>query len=75
MKDKPDYWEAFAPRVKGLQDIDIWAENSKGAKGHLHVQVLIEYDASTIARLIVTPYIVTLVPDRGGLCCDRINRF
>lgn len=62
IKDRPDYWEGYAPRVKGLQDIDIWAENDKGAKGHLFVQVMIEYDSPTTTRLILLPYVVTLVP-------------
>ena len=31
IRDKPGYWEGYAPRVPGLQDIEIWAESSTGA--------------------------------------------
>lgn len=62
IKDRPDYWEGFAPRVKGIQDVDIWAENDRGAKGHISAQVKIEWNTPTTARLIILPYIVTLVP-------------
>lgn len=62
IKDRPHYWEGYGPRVKGLQDIDIWAENNKGARAHLPMQVRIEWNTPTTARLIILPYIVTLVP-------------
>lgn len=62
VKDRPNYWEGFAPKIRGLQDIDIWAENDRGAKAHLNVQVKVEYNTPTTARLIIFPYIVTLVP-------------
>lgn len=61
--DQPDYWEAFVPRVKGLQDIDIWAMNDQGAVGHLWVQKRVEYHTPTVARLVLLPYVVTLVPE------------
>lgn len=63
VKDEPGYWEAFVPGVKGLQDIDIWAENDRGAIGHLRVQKRVEYSTPTVARIILLPYVVTLVPE------------
>lgn len=63
IKDRPYYWEGYAPRIKGLQNIDIWAENDRGAKGHLKTQIRIEWNSPTIARLIITPYTVTFIPN------------
>lgn len=62
--DRPDYYEGYAKSVEGLQSIEIWAENDKGAKGHLKCQVLIEYNTKTSARLLLAPYIVRLVKCR-----------
>lgn len=59
--NKPDYWEGYAPRVKGLQDIEIWAENDKGARGHYRGEVLISWYSETHARLTLAPYSVRLV--------------
>lgn len=59
--DRPDYWEGYAPRVPGLQNVEIWAENDRGAISHLRNQVKIEWDVLTSARLVITPYIVRLV--------------
>lgn len=60
--DQPYYWEGFAPRVPGLQNIEIWAETDKGARGHLRNQVRMEWDVSTRVRLTITPYTVRLIP-------------
>lgn len=62
IKNRRDYYEGFAPRMKGLQEIEIWAENDKGAKGHLQCQVLIEWVTITEARLILAPFYVHTVP-------------
>lgn len=61
VKGRPDYWEGLAPQVPGLQDIEIWAENDKGARGHLQCQVLVEYHTHTMARLLILPYVVQLL--------------
>ena len=50
--DRPGYWEGTAPRMPGLQDIEIWAESSSGARGHLQCTVMIDYHAHTEARLL-----------------------
>lgn len=59
---KPDYYEGYAPRMKGLQDIEIWAENHKGARGHLKCQVMVEWFSITTARLVIAPFFVHTVP-------------
>lgn len=61
IRDKPGYWEGYAPRVPGLQEIEIWAENDKGARGHLQCTVQIQYHTHTEARLFLLPYTVTLL--------------
>lgn len=45
--DRPGYWEGYAPRQPGLQDIEIWAESSTGARPftvHGHDQLPCTYD-------------------------------
>lgn len=59
--ERPGYWEGFAPRVPGLQNIEIWAENDRGARAHLKNQIKIEWDAITHARVVIAPYVVQLV--------------
>ena len=50
--DRPGYWEGYAPRLPGLQDIEIWAESDSGLRGHLQCTVLLDYHAHTEARLL-----------------------
>lgn len=59
--NRPDYWEGLAPRVDGLQEIEIWAENDKGARGHLECTVQVQYHTHTTARLLLMPYVVRMV--------------
>lgn len=59
--DRPDYWEGLAPRAEGLQEIEIWAENDKGARGHLQCSVQIQYYAETCARLLLLPYFARMI--------------
>lgn len=54
--DRPGYWEGYAPRQPGLQDIEIWAESSTGARAHLQCTVMIDYHAHTMARLLLLPW-------------------
>lgn len=49
---RPGYWEGTAPRMPGLQDIEIWAESSTGARGHLKCTVVLDYHAHAEARLL-----------------------
>lgn len=59
--DRPGYWEGYAPRMPGLQEIEIWAESNSGLRGHLQCTVMIEYHAHTEARLILLPWVAGLV--------------
>lgn len=61
VENKPDYWEGYAPRQEGLQDIEIWAEDHRGARGHLQCSVSISWYAQTQVRLVLCPYVVELV--------------
>lgn len=49
--DRPGYWEGYAPRLPGLQDIEIWAESDSGLRGHLQCTVMLDYHAHTDAQL------------------------
>lgn len=59
--DRPGYWEGTAPRMPGLQDIEIWAESSTGARGHLQCTVKIDYHTHTEAHLLLLPWVAQLV--------------
>ena len=59
--DRPGYWEGYAPRMPGLQEIEIWAESSTGARGHLQCTVMIDYHAHTEAHLLLLPYVARLI--------------
>lgn len=50
--DRPGYWEGYAPRMPGLQDIEIWAESDSGLRGHLQCTVMLDYHAHTVARML-----------------------
>lgn len=59
--DRPGYWEGLAPRVDGLQEIEIWAEDDEGARGHLQCTVQITYHTETVAQLLLLPYSARLI--------------
>ena len=63
LPDKVGYWYGICPRVPGLQDIECWAENDKGGRGHLKCQMYISWVNDTIARLILIPIEITLLKD------------
>ena len=50
--NRPGYWEGYAPRLPGLQAIEIWAESDSGLRGHLQCSVMLDYHAHTEARLL-----------------------
>ena len=50
--DRPGYWEGYAPRLPGLQEIEIWAESDSGLRGHLQCTVMLDYHAHTEVRLL-----------------------
>lgn len=59
IRDKPGYWEGIAPRAPDMQEVEIWAENDKGARGHLQCSVQI-VRTPTYTKLVLLPYIVEL---------------
>lgn len=61
IRDRPGYWEGTAPKSTGeFEDVEIWAENDKGARGHLQCSVQIKH-TETHAYLLVLPYTVCVV--------------
>lgn len=52
IQDRPGYWEGYAPRMPGLQEIEIWAESDSGLRGNLRCTVMLDYHAHTEARLL-----------------------
>lgn len=62
--DRPGYWEGTAPRMPGLQDIEIWAESDSGLRGHLQCTVMIDYHAHTEVRLLQGHVDAQLVEER-----------
>lgn len=61
LEDRPGYWYGICPRVPGLQDIECWAENDKGGRGHLKCQMYISWYTDTLVRLILIPIQVKLL--------------
>ena len=64
----PDYWEGTGPRNELYQNIEIWAENEKGARGHLECTMVIREWTPTTVRLLLAPYKVHLLRN------DEIHR-
>ena len=62
--DRPEYWEGYAPRMPGLQEIEIWAESDSGMRGHLQCTVMIDYHAHTVARLLLLPWVAKIIATR-----------
>ena len=62
--DRPGYWEGYAQRMPGLQDIEIWAESDSGLRGHLQCTVMLDYHAHTEARLLRERMEADLVEER-----------
>lgn len=52
IRDRPGYWEGYAPRLPGLQDIEIWAESDSGLRGRLQCTVMLDYHAHTEVQLL-----------------------
>lgn len=50
--DRPGYWEGYAPRLPGLQEIEVCAESDSGLRGYLQCTVMLDYHAHTEARLL-----------------------
>ena len=59
--DRPHYWEGIGPRVDGLQNIVIWAETAQGSIRRLAVSVAITWDTETTVKLILMPYMVSVI--------------
>lgn len=60
IEDRPGYWEGFGPKGLIYQNIEIWAENDRGKKGHLRCTLVIRDYSPTQVRLILFPYAVSL---------------
>lgn len=60
IEDRPGYWEGYTDYVPGILDIEIWAENDKGARGYLECQVQAILHAHTKVRLVLQPFKVSL---------------
>ena len=58
--DRPGYWEGYAPRMPGLQDIEIWAESDSGLRSHLQCTVMLDYHAHTEAHLLRDGFVTRL---------------
>ena len=71
IKGKDGYWEGYAPRIPGYQNVEIWAENDKGRIGTLKCQALISYYTETTVRLVISPYYVQLVPSYSVTTCKE----
>ena len=71
--DRPGYWEGMAPRVPGLQEIEIWAENDKGARGHLQCSVQVFWHTHTAAKLVLLPYVAGLLLSKN--VCLRPEKY
>lgn len=56
LKDRPGYWTGVAPRVEGLQQLKIWAENDKGARGQIELGVYVYPYRETQVRLLLSPF-------------------
>lgn len=54
--DRPDFWQGIGPRVDGLQQIEVWAENSSGAKAYLPFAVSIKTYGPDLVTLLLSPY-------------------
>lgn len=74
--ERPGYWEGYAPRVRGLQEIEIWAENHKGARGYFKGTVMLKWETPTKARLFLAPYAIHLLEDgqNGRDCLPYLMR-
>lgn len=61
--DRPGYWEGYGPKNPNsyYEDIEIWAQNDLGARGHLKCQLVIREWSPTSVRLILTPYDLHLI--------------
>ena len=60
--DRPGYWEGYSKWHPSLLDMEIWAENDRGAIGHIQCQIQIKYSEKpkTLVRIVMCPYHVRL---------------
>ena len=71
IKGKDGYWEGYAPRIPGYQNVEIWAQNDEGRIGTLKCQALISYHTETTVRLVISPYYTQLVPSYSVMTCKE----
>lgn len=65
------YWCGYAKRVKGLQSIQVWAQNDLGSIGYLNYQVILKYKTETVAEILLAPYAISLVDPIGSGIISR----
>ena len=58
--ERDGYWEGYAPKVPGYQNVEIWAENDKGRRGTLKCTALISYHNDTTVRIVLSPYYASI---------------
>lgn len=61
--DRPNFWQGVGPRVNGLQEIEVWAENDAGAKAYLPFAVSIKTFGPDLVTLLLSPYRAYLLDD------------
>lgn len=75
--DRPGHWEGYISWRPGPLDIEIWAENDRGAKGHIQCQVQIQYfeKSDTVVRIVLCPYHIRLFAEgyRGELPMKSVS--
>lgn len=71
VEGRPNYWMGYAPRVKGLQHIQIWAQNDVGAIGYLDYQAILIFDTEITAKILLAPYAVSLIDPAGSKIVSR----
>lgn len=61
LKERPGYWEGYAPRAFGYQKIEIWAENDKGVRALFRCSMRIECINDSLVRVLLSPYVTRLI--------------
>ena len=61
LPDTPGYWTGIGPKEDIYQDIEIWAENHLGARGHLQTTIVIREYSPTQVRLMLLPFKMSLL--------------
>lgn len=63
---RPGYWEGYGPRVPGLQEFEIYAENDRGGIAQLEGTVQMHWISKTKARFTLHPFVASLMEIRNA---------